>query len=265
MLFSDAARCHYDRPVTHEVICQLRFPTILRIDKNEPADFQEKIRGRFPRYGVKREAPPPQLIQRPGAPVEIKPAPSVANYAFVSEDTLWKLNLAKDFIALSTLRYTGWEDFAAKLDHTLAAFIQVYQPAFFERIGLRYRNIISRSALDLDDRPWRDLISPAYLGALAEEDVNPAQVQKCAANLELALNGSCHAKIHAEPVHLKNPQNGQVEREQKFILDIDLSMHGNLSASLAAGALETLHGHSTRVFRGAITDALHEAMGPSCK
>ena len=265
MLFSDAARCRYDRPVTHEVICQLRFPTILSIDKNEPADFQEKIRARFPRYGVKREAPPPQLIQRPGAPAEMKPAPSVANYAFVSEDTLWKLNLTKDFVALSTLRYTGWEDFAAKLDQTLAAFIQVYQPAFFERIGLRYRNIISREALELEGTPWRELISPAYLGALAEEDVAEGQVHRCAADLDLSLSGSCRAKIHAEPVHLKNPQNGQVEQEQKFILDIDLAMHGNISAPLAAAALETLHGHSTRVFRGAVTETLHEAMQPSCK
>lgn len=262
MLFSDAARCHYRRPVAHEVICQLRFPTILQIDSHEPADFQEKIRGRFPRYGMKRTAPPPQIIQRPGAAAEIKPAPSVANYAFVSEDNLRKLNLTKEFVALSTLRYTGWEEFAGNLDQTLAAFIQVYQPAFFERIGLRYRNIISRSALELEDRPWRDLINSAYLGALAEEDVIDAQVSKCAMDLELALNGSCRAKIHAEPVHMKNPATGQPEQEQKFILDIDLSMHGSISAPLAAAALETLHGHSTRVFRGAVTDVLHEAMEP---
>ena len=262
MLLSDAARCHYEHPVTHEVICQLRFPTILSIDSREPADFQELIRSRFPRYGVKRESPPPQLIQRPGAAPEIKPAPSVANYTFVSEDTLWKLNLTKDFIALSTLRYTGWEEFASKLDQTLAAFIQVYQPAFFERIGLRYRNILSRSALELEDCSWRELIRPAYLGALAEPDVDEAQVQKCAVDLDLALNGSCRAKVHAEPVHLKNPANGQAEQEQKFILDIDLAMHGSISAPLAAAALETLHGHSTRVFRGAVTETLHKAMGP---
>lgn len=263
MLFSDAERCHYDRPVTHEVICQLRFPTILSIDNREPADFQERIRARFPRYGVRREAPPPQVIQHGGgAAPEVKSAPAIANYAFVSEDTLWKLNLTKDFIALSTLRYAGWEDFAAKLDQTLAAFIQIYQPAFFERIGLRYRNIVSRSALGLEERPWRELIRPAYLGPLAEEDVDEQTVQKSAVEMELSLSGSCHARVHAEPVRLKSPKTGEPEGEQKFILDIDLSMRGSLSAQLAAGALETLHGHSTGVFRGAITDALHDAMCP---
>ncbi|MGM9618852.1 MAG: TIGR04255 family protein [Oscillospiraceae bacterium] len=263
MLFSEADRCRYAHPAAHEVICQLRFPTILRIDNREPADFQELIRGSFPRYALRREAPPARVVQRPGAAPELQTPPAVANYSFISEDTLWKLNLTKDFIALSTLRYTGWEDFAARLDQTLAAFIRIYQPAFFERIGLRYRNILSRGALGLEDRPWRELLHPAYLGALAEEDVPETEVRRCAVDLELSLSGSCHAKIHAEPVHLKPANGGAPEAEQKFILDIDLSMQGNLAAHLAAGALETLHGHSTRVFRGAITEELHEAMGPS--
>ena len=46
----------------------------------------------------------------------------------------WKLNLTQGFIALSTLSYTRWEDFATRLDRPLAQFIQLYQPAFFERI-----------------------------------------------------------------------------------------------------------------------------------
>ena len=40
MLFSDRPRTHYEKPLAHEVICQLRFPTILTINNTEPADFQ---------------------------------------------------------------------------------------------------------------------------------------------------------------------------------------------------------------------------------
>ena len=35
---------------------------------------------------------------------------------------------------------------------------------------------------------------------------------------------------------------------------------GTVHGSLAAGALETLHGHSTRLFEGAVTDRLRDAM-----
>ena len=50
MLFSDRPRTHYEKPLAHEVICQLRFPTILTINNTEPADFQEAVREDFPQY-----------------------------------------------------------------------------------------------------------------------------------------------------------------------------------------------------------------------
>ena len=40
MLFSSHPRTHYRNAPVHEVICQLRFPTILSINTVEPADFQ---------------------------------------------------------------------------------------------------------------------------------------------------------------------------------------------------------------------------------
>ena len=90
-----------------EVICQLRFPTILSIDTREPADFQETVRAAFPRYQC-------QVEKLPG--VNGEPARTVNNHTFISEDGGYKLSLTKDFIALSTMRYTHWEDFAARLD-----------------------------------------------------------------------------------------------------------------------------------------------------
>ncbi len=262
MLFSNEERCLYARPTAHEVICQLLFPGILSIESREPADFQEEIRGRFPLYARRQESLPASVFRRTGDTSESRSLETVTNYHFVTEDHLCKLNLTKNFISLSTLRYTGWENFAAVLDQTLAAFIRIYQPAFFGRIGLRYRNIISRSALGLEDCEWRDLICSAYLGALADEDVNAAMITRMATDLELTFSESCLARIHAAPVHMKIPGANQLEAEEKFMLDMDLAMGGSISAQLTAGALETLHAHSTRIFRGAITDTLHEAMKP---
>ena len=41
MISSDNRRYAYGKSQLIEVICQLRFPTILSIDTREPADFQE--------------------------------------------------------------------------------------------------------------------------------------------------------------------------------------------------------------------------------
>jgi len=79
----------------------------------------------------------------------------------------------------------------------------------------------------------------------------------------LRLDGSCKAKLHAGPGMVKKNIPGMApDPEPKFILDMDLSMSGQIDPRMAAGALETLHSHSTALFQGAITDRLHGAMEP---
>ena len=260
MLFSNAPRCLYTHPTAHEVICQLRFPTILSIESREPADFQEEIRARFPLYARRQESLPASVFRCTGNTSESRSLETVTNYHFVTEDHLWKLNLTKNFISLSTLRYTGWEDFAAKLDKPLAAFIRIYKPAYFERVGLRYLNFISRFDLGLEGVPFSELISPCYLGPLMEEDISETAASRCSVDAEMAIRGGCRVKLHAGPGMTK--QNGQADKEVKFIFDQDLYMPGQLQLNLVAGALQTLHSQADSIFRGAITDKLHEAMDP---
>jgi uncharacterized protein (TIGR04255 family) len=227
----------------------------------EPADFQEMIRDEFPQYVRRNETPPPKIIGFGSPNARLEQSTPITNYHFLSADGLWKLNLTRDFISLSTLRYPGWEEFARHLDRPLASFIQLYKPAYFQRVGLRYMNVFSRKQLGLEDTAWSDLFSPAYLGAFSEPDVNPDTVINTRMETLLKLDSSCQAKIQAGPGLVKNNKPGAVQDpEQKFILDLDLAMTGNTPCTLAAAGLETLHGHSTRIFEGAITDCLRNAM-----
>lgn len=252
MLFSDHPRTVYRNPPAHEVICQLRFPTILSINNVEPADFQEEIRDTFPQYARRQDAPPPAAGQG---------QQPVTNYHFLSENGQWKLNLTKDFIALSTLRYPGWEEFAHHLDRPLAAFIRLYRPAYFQRVGLRYINIFSRQRLGLENTSWRELLSPAYTGPLQAEDVREEDFLNWNCEMSLRLDSSCQAKVRGGLGRLQ-AKNAPQTAEVQFILDLDLSMGNNVACTLAAGALETLHLHGGRVFEGALTDRLRQAMEP---
>lgn len=263
MLLSDHPHPHYEKTLAHEVICQLRFPTILSINTVEPADFQEAIRAEFPKYARRQDTTPPKITLVNGSAPKVEQQPPVINYHFLSADNQWKLNLTKDFIALSTLHYTGWEEFARHLDKPLAAFIKLYKPAYFQRVGLRYVNIFSRSSLGIEDAKWAELISPAYVGPLCQPDAMEENFLNCASDLLLQLDSSCRAKIHAGPGRLKNTAQGAPQDpEVKFIFDMDLSMGGDVPCTLSAAGLETLHGHATRIFEGAVTDRLRTAMGP---
>ena len=258
-MFFEADRVIYAKPQLLEVICQLRFPTILSISAKEPAEFQELIRADFPRYSRTVEKLPPKVLGQPGN-MKLQEQPDVINYQFLSADGKWKVNMTNNFIALATPAYTQWENFAAKLDEVLAQFISVYHPAFFERIGLRYINAISRKALDLEDTPFSDLIEPGYLGLMAEEDVQEQSFQRVMQEAEMKLPGGCNLKLHCGPGMVK--RNNVQDKEIKFILDNDFFMNGKVELPHTTAALNTVHTHADRTFRGAITRELHEAMEP---
>lgn len=243
-MISQESRCIYENNQLGEVICQLRFPEILTIETELPAKFQERIRDVFPRYSVRRENSGPNT--------------QTNNYQFATDDGVWRVNMTSKFIALATSRYTCWEDFAAMLDNPLAAFIQLYKPACFDRIGLRYLNFISRRELGLEGVPFRELIEPAYLGPMAEEDVAEHTVGRCSVDCEMALNGGAKLKLHAGPG--KVTRGGKADDDVKFIFDLDLYMSAKVPVNLSAGALQTLHSQAFGVFRGGITDRLHDAM-----
>lgn len=258
-MFSNESRCVYRRHQVNEVICQLRFPEILAIEANIPVAFQEAIRDVFPQYTARKETPAPKLIGTPGN-FQLENPPATTNYQFTSADGQWRVNLTSKFISIATHHYTGWEDFAARLDKPLAAFIKLYKPAYFELVGLRYVNFFSRKELHLEGTPFREMISNCYLGILAEEDVAESTAIRCSVDTELSIRGGCKAKIHAGPGMVK--RNGKQDPEVKFVFDQNLYMPGQLPVNLSAGALQTLHGQAYSIFRGAITDTLHEAMEP---
>ena len=259
-MFSQEPRVKLQKNQLAEVICQLRFPEILMIGAKPPAEFQEAIRAQFPMYSVRKETPAPKVTGAPGS-FSLENAPATTNYQFASADGVWRVNLTSTFISLACSRYTCWEEFAKHLDKPLAAFIQIYQPACFQRVGLRYLNFISRKELELENVPFNQLLQGAYLGLLGEEDVPEHTAARCSIDAELAIRGGCKVKIHAGPGLVK--KNGQPDNEVRFIFDQDLFMPGNVPVNHSAAALQTLHGQAYSIFRGAITDTLYDAMEPT--
>ena len=258
-MFSNQPRKFYRRSPLIEVICQLRFPDILKIEAHEPADFQDAIRQVYPQYAKRIEQLPPQNAG--GKMVE---QGTVNNYQFISADSGWKVSLAKGFIALSTTRYTRWEEFAKRLDRVLAALIQLYQPAYFTRVGLRYINAIDRAALGLEDCLWRELIQPGYLALLADEDAQESAFSKCELSASLNLPGGAKANVKSGPGTLRKVNNRTKEATETrvFMLDLDVYMDGKTPLGQTAPALNIVHGNAGSLFRGAVTDTLLDAMGP---
>ena len=258
-MFSNDERVIYAKRQLVEVICQLRFPEILKIDVSEPADFQERIRRDYPQYEKKIEQLPPQMVN--GKPV---PQGTVNNYQFVSAEGQWRVSLTKGFIALSTYGYTRWEDFAQRLDRVLAVFIETYHPSWFTRVGLRYVNAFRREALGLDGMLWKELITPGFLGLMGEEDAQETAFLKHELSATFQVPGGAKANVKSGPGLLRkvNNRTRETTEEKVFMLDLDLFMDSKIELGQAVPALNIVHENAGSLFRAALTDTLSDAMEP---
>ena len=258
-MFSQESRCIYEKNQLIEVICQLRFPDILKIEAQEPYAFQDAIRGEYPQYAKKVEQLPPQQ-----AGGKLTPQGTVNNYQFISADSQWKVSLTKSFIALSTHGYTRWEEFAQRLDRILAVFIETYHPSWFTRVGLRYVNAFRRAPLGLEDCLWKELITPGFLGLMGDEDAQEQAFMKNELTATVQMPGGAKANVKSGPGLLRkvNNRTRETTEERVFMLDLDLYMDSKIELNHTAPALNIVHDNAGSLFRAAITDTLADAMEP---
>jgi uncharacterized protein (TIGR04255 family) len=172
MPFPESERVTYRKHVLETVICQLRFPPILRIETELPARFQEAIRAQFP---VLTQLGP--IDPGMGFPANMLnlvksmlPVSISRTYEFSTVDGQWKVTLSKESIALECKGvYTTWEDFMGRFTAAIGALREEYAPPFYSRIGLRYVDVVRRSRLNLQGVAWRDLLNPQVAGELASQ------------------------------------------------------------------------------------------------
>lgn len=95
-----------------EVICQVRYPTIFRIESEPPVVFQESLRDLFLIAQQKQIATlvPPELLSLLPEPAS-RSLPLMTAYDFTSRDGNWTVSLTRDFLALTARKYIRWEQF----------------------------------------------------------------------------------------------------------------------------------------------------------
>lgn len=261
MPFPKKERIVYEKNPLDEVVCQLRFPPILRIDSEIPVEFQEKIRKDFPKFTetvelkveLSSEASPPippEMLQN-----FIK-GPGNRNYEFLSEDGLWKINLTRTFLALSSYKYQRWEEFREMLLLPFKALIEVYSPIYFSRLGLRYIDVIKRSNLNLEKVSWRELLNPFILGVIGSSEVgNNVFDFENNYRLNLSDNGSI---VRIITKFVKSKESDEIY----YMIDSDFFNPNKTLIDDAFSKLDYFHISASNLIQWCITDTLSNAMKP---
>jgi len=256
MIFPDSPRVIYDKNPLHEVICQIRFPTILRIASEPPTEFQESLRGRFPLFSENRQA----TLQLPNGiervlPTELTPKTEVA-YELTSDNEAWTVSLTPSFLALTCREYSRWESFKEWLTLPLQALEKTYTPPFITRIGLRYQDIIRRSMLDLDTSPWQELLSKSIAAELADRRLSQ-RISHVAR--EFRVKDDSGSEVQVRHGFVQHKESG----EQCYLIDADFFTEERVKHEQIVSKLDRFHRDAGRLFRWCITPRLHAAMGPS--
>lgn len=258
--FPEAKRVIYAKNPLNSVICQLRFPPILRIDTQPPAGFQEAIRARHPLYQTKKEVTQ-EALAKLNVDNTVDPVPGMfntstsLNHEFLSEDRHWKINLTRTFLAITCEDYERWDVFSERFRKPFEALRREYNPPFFTRIGLRYVDVFERSKLGLGTCDWRELLKPHVLG-LVSTDI-AAHVRSCESVYQVALTDG-ESTVRIASSFVKNAETG----EQCYMLDSDFFTNKKQPVDKAFDKLVFLHVRATRLLRFMITDKLHNAMEP---
>lgn len=257
MPFPEVSRVIYRKNPLDQVVCQFQFPAILKIDKGVPDEFQEKIRGQFPNFSEKigmnfsmnvDDSIPKELIDH------VQKFNS--NHEFISEDEVWKINLTRNFIALTCTDYTKWEDFKEMFMGPLGAFREIYSPQYFKRVGLRYIDVIQRSKLSLDEVEWKDLLQPYILGFNSIPDI-ASRVKSMSSRHEVLL--SDEKSIVGIVTKFVKPLTRE---EICFMIDSDFFIDEHLSFEKAIEKIDFFNKQASRLIRWCITEKLHKAMEP---
>lgn len=253
-LFPDTPRVFYRKAPLVQVTGQVRFPHILRIEKDVPAEFQELIRHAFPifeRVNPFMQQLPPEMLQAMG------PNVIQAAYHFLTEDRKSTIELTPLSVGLTTQSYTVWEKFHDELSFAISALVKVYQPIFFSRVGLRYQDLIDRTKLQLGNEPWSQLLQPQILGELAIQSFEDnAQAVSRVLQIKMPSGAGTMVLRHGFGA---TQQRGEVG----YVIDLDFSTEQKTEVIDVRPVLSRLHGEVGRAFRWCIAPKLHDALGPS--
>jgi uncharacterized protein (TIGR04255 family) len=236
-----------------EVVCQVRFPPILRISAEEPTVFQDRIRDSFPLVDLEHAF----VLRMPGPGAKEIPSaePQASIYRFHTSDKQKTISLAADFYAVSTSAYTHWRDFARLLSMAHEAVAQVYRPAYATRIGLRYVNRLTFQ--NTGCRTMDELFS-VLRAELTGPIRNPAWSEAVEMRCRLVLPDDS-GKLIVGTI-FETPEDGPA-----FVLDLDYFEEGQLDLDGLIERCTRYNGAIYRAFRWAIRDDKLEIFRPRVK
>lgn len=252
-LKGDYKRVIYSNNPLVSVVCQIRFPEILRIEADPPVAFQERISDLYPRLEIQRGIG----IQLGSALPQDKPIRQSLSYAFYSVDADWHVSLTTGFLALATTKYERWEQFFERMEQVLSALCDSFNVSLVERVGLRYQDVIDKKELGLESKNWSELFNPKITALLSDGAAPENCINSFKSTLVYVVD-DVNLALRTQVV--EHPET----KDKAFLLDTDYFVEPGAEFNLekVMDDVNRLHHLTGPFFRWCIQDPLHTALNP---
>jgi uncharacterized protein (TIGR04255 family) len=258
MKLPDYERVIYEHNPLIEVIAQIRFPTILKITSQEPVDFQDSVRFEYPIFEASRNLQIPVELSNLLTQFNSNIA-SELTYQFKSEDLSWQLSVDKNSITLVTNKYERYEKFIERFKNAVEIFEKIYNPSFYSRIGLRYRDLIIRSKLNINSKTWIELI-PKHIASELHTPELEESIINFVKNLQLRTEFG-QVNFNHGLVQVRDIEKGI--DEPAYLLDADFFTEEKIERGENVwNKFDNANRTARNLFRWSITEELHSAMRP---
>ena len=254
MLFPDTPRIVFKKNTLKEVICQFRFPPILEIASTGPAAFQKLVRKNYPLYeredtdAIPKDIFPLEITQVFSQFKFMKPPESVV-HKFLTEDKNRFISLSSNFLALTDTHYECWEDFSKEMITTKKAFDEIYTPAFYSRLGLRYLDIINPEELGAGGETWKNLVNPALINLLGTKFCDHVKQTQTTTLIEVDEIKNAFITL----------RHGLISDGKAYQIDADIYIQGKINDENEK--LQQFHRVLGNLFRWAASGRLKELLG----
>jgi len=276
MLFPSVPRVVYERNPLQQVTCGLHFPSILEIKTKAPAEFQSRIRTEYPFYKEESPEVPDPHGEMPAELLDIlkrlalEASPS---HKFGTEDRARIVTLSESSFVFEDNAYVRREAFLAELKRLESEFFEIYKPARYTRIGLRYVNFIDPRTLHLVPADWSKWVQPGLLGLVSSRPNISKNIVQTRNQVEFSFEGFWDGTVDANCILRHGLAQLEDEAEEKgekpdassiYIIDIDFysKLPRKGEKPDVFGIIEAFSEQARRLFRACITDELHIALVP---
>ena len=240
------------RPPLTEVIYQVRFPPILRIDEETPAAFQEMVRRDLSELEVERVWTGAPTAVRSG---QLETGP--IHYRFRSADGQRMVTLAVEFMSVSTTSYTHWDDFYGLVAKATEALQAVYEPARCTRLGLRFVNAITPALIGAQSLGAAEALLNERLRSALLSDLLDDPIQTLCQVRAVVAEGAGERECFTLRSGLAEADGG----ERGYLLDLDCYAEGDVSLDALRERCDRFHGRIYRAFRWSLAPGALEAFG----